>query len=401
MPNTNAYFRLFKPVILYKSKMAAQPIYLDHAAATPVDPGVLEVMEPYFKGGFYNPSATYGAAGQVRKALEEARAGVAHWLGARSSEIIFTAGGTEANNLAIHGVMREFPDGNVVVSSIEHESVLEPGRRYDCREVAVGPDGRLDLQDLRSKIDDQTVLVSIMYANNEFGTVQPIREIAKIIVEKRAARAKAKAARPLYFHTDACQAANYLDLHVSRLGVDLMTINGGKIYGPKQSGVLYVKAGIRLQPLVDGGGQERGLRSGTENVAGAVGLATALDMAQKGRHDEAERLQTLQRQFFKLVQKELPAAVINGSRKYRLPNNIHITLPGIDNERLLIQLDEAGIMAAAGSACSASSEESSHALHALGLSDDQARSSLRFTMGRNTTESALQSTVQKLVKFTG
>ncbi|HEY5152651.1 MAG TPA: aminotransferase class V-fold PLP-dependent enzyme, partial [Candidatus Saccharimonadales bacterium] len=255
----------------------------------------------------------------------------------------------------------------------------------------------LDLDDLRQKIDGKTVLVSIMYANNEIGTIQPIREITKLIADIR--RQRGPGALPLYLHTDACQAANYLDLHVARLGVDMMTINGGKIYGPKQSGALYVKAGIMLKPLVNGGGQERGLRSGTENVASIIGLVAALDLAQSGRRQEAERLRILQDNFFDLIENQIPAAQINGSRKYRLPNNVHLTLPGQDNERLLIRLDEAGIMAAAGSACSASSQESSHVLHALGLSDAEARASLRFTMGRQTDIAAIQTTVKVLAQL--
>ena len=377
-------------------------IYLDYAAATPVDPGVLRAMEPYFADNFYNPSATYGAARNVQQALAAARSGVAHWLGARSSEIIFTAGGTEANNLAIHGVMRQFPKGNIVVSSIEHESVLAPSHNYDCRQAVVQPDGRLDLNDLRQKIDADTVLVSVMYANNEIGTIQPIREVARIIAEKLLQRKSTVTARqptPLYFHTDACQAANYLDLHVARLGVDLMTINGGKIYGPKQSGALYVKAGVTLTPLIDGGGQERGLRSGTENVAAAIGLAAALELVQSGRREEAVRLQALQQDFFKQLEAKLPRAIVNGSRKWRLPNNAHVTLPGQDNERLLIQLDEAGVMAAAGSACSASSETPSHVLRALGLDDAYARASLRFTMGRATGASQLGSAISTLARL--
>lgn len=375
--------------------MSKSIIYLDHAAATPIDPGVLAAMQPYFSDQFYNPSATYTAALETRKALETARKQVAYWLGARSPEIIFTAGGTESNNLAIHGVMRQFPDGNIVVSAVEHESVLAPAHDYDCREVAVKPDGRLDLDDLRAKIDDKTVLISIMYANNEIGTIQPLREVAKIISQKRAKRTSKD--WPLYFHTDAAQAANYLDLHVARLDVDLMTLNGGKIYGPKQSGALYVKTGTRLLPLIDGGGQERGLRSGTQNVAGAVGFATALELAQTNRHQEATRLQALQQQFFNLLEQEIPQAIINGSRQYRLPNNLHLTIPGHDNERLLIQLDEAGIQAAAGSACSASDEEPSHVLRALGLTDAEAQASLRFTMGRPTTLSIIRQTV-KIIK---
>jgi cysteine desulfurase len=372
-------------------------IYLDHAAATPLDPAVLAAMQPYLTDEFYNPSATYQPALKVRQALDGARSTVAHWLGARSSEIIFTAGGTETNNLAIHGVMRQFPEGNIVVSRIEHESVLAPAQSYDCREVAVQPDGRLDIADLQRQIDDQTVLVSVMYANNEIGTIQPLREVAKLVAEIRARRGVK--GRPLYLHTDACQAANYLDLHVARLGVDLMTLNGGKIYGPKQSGVLYAKSNVGLQPQLLGGGQERGLRSGTENIAGAIGFATALQLAQEQRHNETERLQVLQQQWFELVERQMPSAVINGSRKFRLPNNLHLTLPGKDNERLLIQLEQAGILAAAGSACSASDEEPSHVLRALGLSDAEARASLRFTMGRSTTEAMVAKAVRALSKL--
>jgi cysteine desulfurase len=357
-----------------------------------MDASVLAAMKPYFSEHFHNPSATYEAALVTRRALASARGQVAHWLGARPAEIIFTAGGTEANNLAIHGVMRQFPGCNVVVSSLEHESVLAPASRYDCRLVGVKSDGRLDLEGLLAKIDDKTVLLSVMYANNEIGTIQAIREIAKIIGQKR----QKMRALALYFHTDACQAANYLDLHAARLGVDLMTLNGGKIYGPKQSGALYVKAGLELLPIVDGGGQEGGLRSGTENVAGAIGFAVALDLAQAQRHAEVSRLRLLQRQFLSSLSQKLPDAVVNGSLKYRLPNNVHITLPDKDNERLLIQLDEGGVQAAAGSACSASDDTPSHVLKAIGASDEQARSSLRFTMGRETTPDMIEQTVALL-----
>ena len=204
---------------------------------------------------------------------------------------------------------------------------------------------------------------------------------------------------PLYLHTDACQAANYLDLKVSRLGVDLMTLNGGKVYGPRQSGVLYVRGGLQLRPLIIGGGQERGLRSGTENVAHAIGIAYALEIAQTIRHDESKRTQLLQRQFIELLSKHVPQAVINGSLKHRLPNNIHITIPGIDNERLLMQLDEVGIMAAAGSACSAGNDEPSHVLRALGIPDQLARSSIRFTMGHSTTSDEVLRVVTELARL--
>jgi cysteine desulfurase len=378
----------------------ARTIYLDHAAATPADPRVVQAMLPYFTDDFYNPSATYAAGRAARVVLEKARAQVAHWLGAKSSEIIFTAGGTESNNLAIHGVMRQYPDSNLVTVATEHDSVLVPARRYDCRIAAVQPDGRIDLADLRGKIDEQTVLVSVSYANNEIGTVQPLREVGRLLEEIRQQRQTDKNPRPLYLHSDACQAGNYLDLHVARLGVDLLTLDGSKIYGPKQSGCLFVKAGTKLQSLIDGGHQERGLRGGTENVPGSVGFATALDITQADRHDETDRLAKLRDDFMKQLETDIPDVVINGSRKYRLPNNIHVTIPGQDNERLLMQLDEAGIQAGAGSACNASDEEPSHVLRALGLSETEARSSLRFSLGRQTTPDDMRdvaTTLQELV----
>ncbi|HZM64228.1 MAG TPA: cysteine desulfurase family protein [Candidatus Saccharimonadales bacterium] len=361
-------------------------VYVDYAAATPLDPDVLEAMQPYFVVSFFNPSATYLPAKQVRQAVDDARATVAHWLGVRPAEVIFTSGGTEANNLAIHGVMRQFPDGNVVVSAIEHESVLAPAHQYSCREAAVTTKGLVDITKLVKQIDDQTVLVSVMYANNEVGTIQPIRQIARELENIRTARKKTGNAQPLYFHTDAAQAVNYLDIHTARLGVDLMTINGGKIYGPKGSGALFVGRHVHLQPVNSGGGQERGLRSGTENVPGCIGLAKALDIAQTRRQTEAGRLQALQTLFINLLKQKNPNVVINGSLKQRLPNNVHITIPGADNERLLVELEEQGILAAAGSACSASSEEPSHVLRAMGLNDQDAQASLRFTMGHNTTQ---------------
>ncbi len=393
-------------------------IYLDYAAATPLNEEVFWAMQPYFTESFYNPSATYMAAQRVSHDLEQVRAGVAHWLGARPSEIIFTAGGTEANNLAIDGIMRQYPDGNIVVSAIEHESVLAPARQYDCREVGVSPNGMIDLEVLAAAIDENTVLVSVMYANNEVGTIQPIRDIATIIEQKRAARAKKRIMEyglsntdektpqiqnpkskifPLYLHTDACQAANSLDLHASRLGVDMLTLNGGKIYGPKQSGALYVSSKVNLQPIIRGGGQERNLRSGTENVTASIGFATALKVAQEFRHDEVARLQTLQTDFIKQLEQAIPNIVVNGSLKKRLPNNVHITIPGQDNERVLVLLDEAGVLAAAGSACSASDDEPSHVLRAMGISDADARASLRFTMGRQTEAEDLERVIKTLV----
>lgn len=370
--------------------------YFDYAAATPVSEPVLKVMEPYFAKDFYNPSALYLAAQNVKTALQEARASVASVLQAKPSEIIFTAGGTEANNLAVQGVMRHFAGKNCVISAIEHESVLMPAASYLHKIAPVRPDGRIDPAGLEALIDDDTVLVSLMYVNNEIGTIQPLREVAKLLKEIRWQRVKKGNKLPLYFHIDACQAANYLPLQVSNLGVDLMTLNGGKIYGPKQSGILYVKTGTELSPQTLGGGQERGVRSGTENVPAIIGFAAALKEASDMRESESMRLALLAGEFKAKLQAARPEIIINGSQGHRVVNNIHITVPGADNERLMMELDEQGIMVATGSACSASSDEPSHVLKAIGLSDDQARSSLRITFGRQTDGAAVKALLASL-----
>lgn len=374
-------------------------IYLDYAAATPVDKTVLRAMEPYFVANFYNPSALYLKARKTKSDISEARSRIAQLLGARPSEVIFTSGGTESNNLAISGVMQAFPGSKMVISAIEHESVRVVASQYDTKEVSVEADGLIDLAKLEKNIGENTVLVSVMYANNEIGVVEPIREVSELLQKIRKNRLKTGNNLPLYLHTDACQAANYLDIHVSRLGVDMMTLNGGKIYGPKQSGILYVKSNVKLRAQTLGGGQERGLRSGTENVPGIMGFTKALEVATKKRATEQDRLKKLQDYFVEELQKVLPCTAINGSLKHRLPNNLNIMLPGKDNERLTMQLDEAGIMCATGSACSASKEESSHVLKAIGLTDDQARASLRLTMGRGTTKAAIVDTVRALSKI--
>lgn len=376
-------------------------IYLDYAAATPLDIDVLSAMSPYMTDKFYNPSAAYLAARAVTDDINQARSAVAHSIGARPSEIVFTAGGTEANNLAIAGIMQQYPNGNCIVSAIEHDSVLAPVSRFNSKITPVTDKGIIDLAQLEELIDEHTTLISVMYANNEIGTIQPIKQLAAIIKSVRKARMARGNTTPLLLHTDACQAGNYLDIHVSRLAVDMMTLNGGKLYGPKQSGVLYVRAGVLLHPIILGGGQERNLRSGTENVAAIIGFAKALERAQELRHEEASRVRQLQKKFIDDLRLKVPSARINGSEKFRLPNNIHITLPGQDNERLLFALDEMGIMAAAGSACSASKEEASHVLAAIGLEEADARASLRFSLGRQTTEEEIERAVEALASIIG
>lgn len=363
-------------------------IYLDYAAATPVDPQVFAAMKPYFTDNFYNASASYLAARQVRKDLEKARTDVAATLGAKSAEIIFTAGATEANNLAIQGVMRQLPEGEVLFSAIEHESVIEPAKPFKHRTIPVTRGGLIDLTKLEKMITPKTVLVSVGLVNNELGAIQPLREITKILNKSS-----------ILLHTDAAQAPNYLDIHVARLGVDMMSINGGKIYGPKQSGALYVKAGVKLQPLIVGGGQEFNLRSGTENVASVIGLAAALKLAQSRRKDEAARVTRLRDLFIEELKQKIPEAIVNGPLKSAAPHILSVTLPGADNERLMMQLDEAGVQAATGSACAAVNIAPSHVLSAIGLSDAQARSTLRFSLGRHTTEEDINKVVHLLYTY--
>ncbi len=349
----------------------------------------IKATQPYLNERFFNPSAVYQAAREVRKDVEAFRGTVADVLGAKDQEIIFTAGGTEANNLAIAGVMSQFPDGDIVISAIEHESVLETAKQFKYQIIPVDKNGILDLEAVKSRITPHTVLVSVMYANNEIGTIQPIKQLTELVKTVRTQRLDSGNKMPLYIHTDACQAANYLDLSVSRLGVDLMTLNGGKIYAMKQSGCLYVRSGVPLKSLIHGGGQEDGLRSGTENVAALASFATMLQNVQAIRKTEAKRVAKLRDTLFATLSQNIKGVTLNGHKIKRLPNNLNIIIPGADGERLLMELDEAGLMVATGSACTASSDEPSHVLLACGFSSDQASSSLRITLGAPTTETEI------------
>lgn len=374
-------------------------IYLDYAAATPLDPRVQKAMEPYYEKEFYNPSATYLAARRVRRDVEDARAKIAEVLGCRPYEIVFTSGATEANNLALRGVSDRYPAAQVLVSAIEHESVLAPAERLSAKQIPVKSNGIVDVDKLAAAITDQTVLISLMLVNNELGTIQPVSEAARLVKAESAKRLASGNRLPLYLHTDAAQAANYLYLHTSRLGVDLMSINGGKIYGPKQTGLLYVRKGVELEPLLVGGGQERSLRSGTENVPGIIGLAEALALAQAERKELSRSLTALRDFLESQVVSIYKKATINGSLKHRAPHITNVCFAGKDNERLMMELDEAGIQVAVGSACSASSDKPSHVLSAIGLTDSEARSAARFSLGRQTTESDIEKTVAALAKI--
>lgn len=400
-------------------------IYFDHAAATPLDERVAERMSPFGACVFGNPNAIHREGCAARKAIDDARATIANILRARTQEIVFTGSGTEAANLAIRGIVSCFPfpvsrkskesvahfpgdwqraaDGalpHVVTSAIEHHAVLEPIR--DC--VARGmitvtylpPDalGCVDPKAVYAALCPETVLVSVMYANNEIGTVQPVAAIAKAIRKWKKdhgtpGRDTSEGARPSfpYFHTDACQAGNYLPLDTQRIGVDLMTINASKVYGPKGIGALFVRDGVVLAPEIRGGGQERGLRAGTENVGGVVGFACALEIAQNMREEESARLIEIRDRFAALIRERIPEAVINGTMSRRLPNNIHATFPGADHEFLAIALDERGVACSTKSACNERDAETSHVLEALRAAANDSTvppQGLRFSLGRGT-----------------
>lgn len=370
-------------------------IYLDYAAATPLDGRVLQAMQPFFSEQFYNPSSSYQAAKAVRDSVADARAGVAHWLGAKPAEVIFTAGATESINLAIYDVMANYPDAEVLVSTIEHEAVLASAKRHNYKLLPVKPDGTVDVNELKKAVSSNTVLISIGYANNEVGTIQPLGEIAEALRQIKRLRLLKNNQLPLYLHTDASQAACYLDLHASRLGADLLTLNGGKMYGPKQTGVLFVKAGVKLEPLTYGGGQEMGIRSGTENVAGIIGLAAALDIAQSERKEAVVKARTLRDE----LQRALSTAQVNGNQKHRLPNILNVSWPGADGERLLMMLDELGVMVSTGSACAANKQTASHVLKALGLNEAAVNGSLRIAVGRPTTAKQVAKAAEIITKI--
>ncbi|MBI3983716.1 cysteine desulfurase [Candidatus Microgenomates bacterium] len=376
-------------------------IYLDYAAATPIDRRVLAVMAPYWDERFYNPAALYQPAREVKRDLERARAKIAKWLGARPSEILFTAGATESINLALRGSIHSGRD-ELIVSAIEHEAVLAAAG-LKAKLVRVKNDGQIDMERLRELITDQTKLVSVGYVNGEVGTIQPIIKISRLIQQVRTDRARRGIRQALLFHTDAAQAAGYSSLAVNSLGVDLLTLSGSKIYGPKQAAVLYVRTGVNLLPLVVGGGQERGLRAGTENVAGIIGLAQALEIAQTQRVSETARLQSLRNGLIKQLSKTIKGVSVNGATKQRSPANLNITIAGVSGETLVHYLDQRGVMVSTGAACSANSDKPSHVLLALGLSKEQVNSSLRISLGRPTTAtelkrfvSLLQAVVQQL-----
>ena len=385
-------------------------IYLDYAATTPIDAKVVKAMAPYLKGAFGNPSSAHWFGQQTRVAIEKARGAIASFLNARPQEIVFTSGATEANNLAIQGLVRSRALENkkarlsqklhIVTSQIEHESVLSPCEVLEQEGIAevtyvpVDKEGLVRVEDVKSAVKDNTALVSIMYANSEIGTVQPIQEIGEMLQKLKVKNQKLE----VVFHTDAVQAAQFLPCDVQELGVDMLTLSSHKLYGPKGAGVLYIKEGVSLAPALYGGGQEQGMRSGTENTAAIVGMGAAIQEVQNPKSKiQNIKIRQFRDQLLRGILKNVKNAELTGSAKNRLPNNIHIRVQGVEGRDMVIALDQKGIAVSSGSACSEKNQEPSHVLLALGYSLKEASSGVRMTLGKNTTKDEIQKVIQAFI----
>ena len=374
-------------------------VYMDHAGTTPLAPDVLQSMTPYFTELFGNPSSIHTVGQEARYALDEARERVARVLNCRPRDVVFTSGGTESDNAAIVGAATALQEtGNhIITSSVEHHAVLHTAQHlesqgFEVTYLPVGSDGIVQPEAVLRAITDRTTLVSIMYANNEIGVVNPIPEIAQVIKQRAA-----ELSRTILFHTDAVQAAGYLDLDVRMLGADLMSLSGHKFHGPKGTGVLFIRRGAPFLPYLLGGGQERERRSGTENIPGIVGLSVALEAANARRGETSRHCAALRDRIVVQVLERVPGSRLNGHPTQRLPNNANFSFPGVEGEPILLGLDMAGIAASSGSACSSGSLEPSHVLLALGQSAEVARGSLRLTLGRDNTEEQVDYLINVLV----
>ena len=357
-------------------------IYLDYAATTPVHPDVLKVMLPYFSENFGNPSSIHSFGQEAKEAVVKARSQVANLIGANAEEIVFTSGGTEADNYALHGVyVANMAKGNhIITTAIEHHAVLEMCKALEkigakVTYLPVDRYGMVDSADVKKAITPETIIISVMHANNEVGTVEPIAEIGKIAREAGVS-----------FHTDAVQTAGHIPVKVDDLGVDMLAMSAHKLGGPKGIGALYVRKGTRIVPLVHGGEQEKGRRASTENVPGIVGFGRAAEIAQRESDKQAKRLTPLRDRLTSGLAKRIGHIHLNGHPTRRLPNNVNMSVDGVEGEHMLLNLDARGICVSTGSACSASSSEPSHVLLALGLSREQARGSIRLSLGRETVE---------------
>jgi len=361
-------------------------IYLDYAATTPTHPDVVKAMLPYFTEAFGNPSSIYSYGQEAKGAIEEARVKVASLISARGEEIVFTSGGTEADNFAIKGVAfaNERKGNHIITSPIEHHAVTETcsflkRRGFRITYLPVDGYGMVDPDDVRKAITDKTILISVMRANNEMGTIEPIAEIARIAKEAG-----------VYFHTDAVQAVGHIPVDANELGVDLLSMSAHKLYGPKGVGALYIRKGTKLTPFMHGGEQERRRRASTENVPGTVGFGKAAELARQEMSKEAERLTSLRDRLVKGLLERIDHVHLNGHPIIRLPNNVNVSVDFVEGESMLLTLDLEGICASTGSACSSSSLEPSHMLLAIGLSHEQAHGSLRFSLGKWTTEEDIE-----------
>jgi cysteine desulfurase len=374
-------------------------VYLDYNATTPVEPEVFDAMLPYFSGEFGNAASIHTPGQRARAAIETAREQVAALIGARSQEIVFTSGGTESDNHAVFGVVGQaflpvpsstnadsFP--HIITTAIEHEAVLnacqaleKSGARVTF--LATNREGQIDLDKLRQAVRPETVLITVMHANNELGTLQPLEEIGRIAKE-----------RDIYFHTDAVQSSGKVPIDVNKHGVDLLSLSAHKFYGPKGIGALYIRGGTRLRQLLYGGHHQRGFRPGTENVAGIVGLGKAAEIARESLAADARRVSTLRNKLEQGLLARVPHARVNGGAASRTPNTTNLVFPGIEGEALLIALDLNGLACSTGAACSSGAVEPSHVLMAIGLPPDEARASLRFSLGRHTTEQEIDFTLQ-------
>jgi cysteine desulfurase len=367
-------------------------IYLDYAATTPVDPEVVKAMTPYFTESFGNPSAVYACAQENRAAVEAARKQIARAIGAQTEEIIFTSGGTEGDNMAIKGVAwaNQKRGNHIITTVIEHHAVHESCRflsqqGFDITYLPVDEYGLVDPQAVKRAITPKTILISVMHANNEIGTIQPIAEIGQIAREAG-----------VYLHTDAVQTLGHIPVNVEELKVDLLAVSAHKLYGPKGVGFIYARQGTRLTPFMHGGGQERGRRAGTENVPGIVGLGKAVELATNDLGQEIERQSRLRDGFINTLAAQITGLQLNGHLTKRLPNNINLSVDYVEGEAVLMYLDLQGICASTGSACNSTANEPSHVLTALGISPVQAHCSLRFTLGKWTTEADIAQVLRVL-----
>ena len=371
-------------------------VYLDYAAATPLSKKAKQAMLPYFDEKFFNPSAAYLPAVEARKDYERAKDEIAHVIGAKGVDLVMTSGATEANSLVFASVAE---DAEVLISAVEHPSVLENAKRRNWQTVSVDQTGRINIEDFKKKLSPNTQLVSICLASSELGTVQPLSDIARIINDERQRRALAGEKTPLYFHSDGSQCLGLMEVKVSRLGVDMMTINAAKVYGPKGIGALYVGHNVRLKPQNYGGGQEMGLRSGTENVPATIAFAAAITDAEKHINSERKRLAALRDDLRKKLIAGLDEEniIFHGKAKTQLANFLPLSIPGLDAERLIFALEDKGVYLSTGAACAASKGEKSPTLKAIGLKDDEIAGSLRVTLGRPTTEKDIDEAADAII----